>query len=129
MEKMYEVEVEKIRIKYEKLIGLTLVSDILLKDVIDEYSLDKVFKDKKIDFSRLGSVLDAYNKKEQLTYYNTSQINNFYNLDLELKQGACYSPGDITSRMVRVGCIRFIDGGLIFVKESAEQIKKLWEEN
>ena len=129
MEKMYEVEVEKIRIKYEKLIGLTLVSDILLKDVIDEYDLDKVFKDKKIDFSRLGSVLDAYNKKEQLTYYNTSRINSFYNLDLELKQGACYLPGDITSRMVRVGCIRFIDGGFIFVKESAEQIKKLWEEN
>ena len=129
MEKMYEVEVEKIRIKYEKIIGLTPVSDILLKNIIDEYEFDKVLNDKKIYFSKLSSVLDAYNKKEQLTYYNTSQIQAFCNLDLELKQGAYYSPEDVTSRMVRVGYIKFTKGGFIFVKESAEEIKKLWEEN
>ncbi len=128
MEKIYEAEVEKIRIKYEKLIGLVAVSDILLKDVIDEYTLGKVFKEKELTFAKLNSTLDEYNKREQLTYYNTSQIKSFCNLDLHLKQGACFSPGDILSTKIRVGYIVFTNGGFILVKESAEEIKKLWEE-
>lgn len=129
MEKMYEVEVEKIRIKYEKVIGLVTVSDILLKDVTNEYTLNKVLKEKELTLVKLNSTLDAYNKKEQLTYYNTSQISSFCNLDLHLKQNGCFSPGDILNTKIRVGYIVFTDGGVTLVKESAEEIKKLWEEN
>lgn len=78
MEKLYEIEVKKIKVKYEKLIGLTEISDIVIQYITNcnsnIYDFLKQAKNKCVLYSWLDEVINEYNKEKILTYFSTSNI-------------------------------------------------------
>lgn len=133
MEKLYEVETEKIRIKYEKLIGLTEISNIVLDNINNCYHnipdfIKQQMNEKYSLYSFLNDVVDMYNKENSLTYFSTSKIHKFKNIKINMKQDPNFTIRNQIMEYTIDACIIWFDNGhTILVKESAEEVKKLYE--
>lgn len=134
MSTIYEIETEKIKIKYEKVIGLTPVHHILLDGCckrLDEYI---EIKDNDIlSYYDLCENIKMLTKTNKLSHYNTSHIIQFYDITVTMLQSPLYVENlrlqgkDIIEEIkFNFGKIIFDNGSETVVKESADEIKKLW---
>lgn len=134
MSTIYEIETEKIKIKYEKVIGLTPVYHILLDCCCKRLDENLEIKDNDIlHYYDLYENIKTLTKTNKLSHYNTSHIIQFYDITVTMLQSPSYvenlrSQGrDIIEEIkFNFGKIIFDNGSETVVKESADEIKKLW---
>lgn len=132
MNKIYEVEVEKIKVKYEKTIGLVKLNHILLntqyfslgiyphdKDLF-LYILEKEGKI-KIIYKDLDKVLELCKFEEKLSFENTSHILRFKDVEIEMCQ-----EGSLENKTLTFGLVSVDNKELFITKETAKEIKDLW---
>lgn len=132
MSKIYEVEVEKIRIKYEKTIGLINLNHILLNTLYFSLSiyphdtdifLNVLEKEGKIKilYKNLDKVLELCKFEEKPSFENTSHILRFKDVEIEMCQ-----EGSLKSKKLTFGLVKVDNKELFITKETAEEIKYLW---
>lgn len=132
MSKIYEVEVEKIRVKYEKTIGLINLNHILLDTQyfsLGVYPHDKdlflhiLEKEGKIRivYKDLDEVLETCKFEEKLSFENTSHILRFKDVEIEMCQES-----SLESKKLTFGLVKTDNKELFITKETAEEIKDLW---
>ena len=130
MSKIYEVETEKIKVKYEKLIGLRDISHVFNYSTDIYQSVDNIVlfnrKHVKLGVYNIKDTFNDYYNTESLTYFNTSNIFNFRNIELHLVKYEGWKIAE--TKIITVGLIIFKDKGFTLVKELAPEIKYLWEE-
>lgn len=134
MSTIYEIETEKIKIKYEKVIGLTPVHHILLDCCCKRLDEKLEIKDNDIlYYYDLYENTKMLTKTNKLSHYNTSHIIQFYDISVTMLQSSLYienlrSQGKniIEEIKFNFGKIIFDNGSETIVKESADEIKKLW---
>lgn len=131
MNKTYEAEVEKIRIKYEKIIGLINLNHILLDTYLSSmYLHDRDFilyileKERKIKlvYKNLDKILELCKFEEKLSFENTSHILRFKDVEIEMCQ-----EGGSKSKKLTFGLVKVDNKELFITKETAEKIKYLWD--
>ena len=131
MSKIYEVEVEKIRIKYEKTIGLINLNHILLDAYLSQsiYLHDRdlilniLEKERKIKivYKNLDKVLELCKFEEKPSFENTSHILRFKDVEIEMCQ-----EDSLKSKKLTFGLVKVDNKELFITKETAEEIKYLW---
>lgn len=134
MSTIYEIETEKIKIKYEKVIGLTPIHHILLDCCCKRLDEKIEIKDNDIlYYYDLYENIKMLTKTDKLSHYNTSHIIQFYDIAVTMLQSPSYveslrSQGKniIEEIKFNFGKIIFDNGSETVVKESADEIKKLW---
>ena len=130
MSKIYEVETEKIKIKYEKLIGLKDISHIFNYSTDIYQNLDNItlFNHESINLRvyNIEDIFNDYYNTQSLTYFNTSNIFNFRNIELHLVRYEGWKLAE--TKIIIIGLIIFKDKSFTLVKELAPEIKYLWEE-
>lgn len=132
MSKIYEVEVEKIRIKYEKTIGLVNLNHILLDTYLSlsvylhdrDLILNILEKERKIKivYKNLDKVLELCKFEEKPSFENTSHILRFKDVEIEMCQ-----EGSLESKKLTFGLVKVDNKELFITKETAEEIKYLWD--
>lgn len=130
MSKIYEVETEKIKVKYEKLIGLIDISPILSYSTDIYQNLDNItlfnYEYVKLSVYNIKDVFNDYYNTQSLTYFNTSNILKFKNIELHLVKYEGWKIAE--TKIITVGLVIFKDQRFTLVKELAPEIKYLWEE-
>ena len=130
MSKIYEVETDKIKIKYEKLIGLKDISHIFNYSTDIYQNLDNItlFNHESINLRvyNIEDIFNDYYNTQSLTYFNTSNIFNFRNIELHLVRYEGWKLAE--TKIIIIGLIIFKDKSFTLVKELAPEIKYLWEE-
>lgn len=130
MSKIYEVETEKIKIKYEKLIGLKDICHILSYSTDIYQNLDNIvlsnYEYVKLGVYNIKDIFNDYYNTQSLTYFNTSNILKFKNIELHLVKYEGWKIAE--TKIITVGLIIFKDKSFTIVKELAPEIKYLWEE-
>lgn len=130
MSTIYEVETEKIKIKYEKLIGLKDISHILNYNTDIYQNLDNItlsnYEHIKLGVYNIKDIFNDYYNTQSLTYFNTSNILKFKNIELHLVKYEGWKIAE--TKIITVGLVIFKDQSFTLVKELAPEIKYLWEE-
>lgn len=130
MSKIYEVETEKIKVKYEKLIGLKDISHIFSYSTDIYQNIDNIalsnYEYVKLGVYNIKDIFNDYYNTQSLTYFNTSNILKFKNIELYLVKYEGWKIAE--TKIITVGLIIFKDKRFTIVKELAPEIKYLWEE-